>query len=436
MGEVRFFYLCLVVFFINTFIFFEQKITSISSNQENIILNRPERQHRSCRRWAQNFRNFFMSNKPSISFCIADIKFNDNTLKICEFGQGIFSTFRGYDSLHGRGKMWILAYEYLAQFKKPIWLVSQMVNKKNMADVAIEDLKKTGGNAFTSLLELQNDPIFQRAASLNSNICPRNISDFSGIVIVRKLSPFLQSFIQQYPNILVVDEKSSRFVGSKYETNILFKSSTHLLTYRPRFQICRKHEKTLPLEAIIKNIPAQYYVIKPVNSSMGKGIVMVEKNNLAHTLSIICRKNKDLPTTNEPTLEYWKHDKSSMFLVEEFVPSKPIYANDKWYDPTMRIAFIVSEDGNGTDMAFLDAYWKLPAKALTEEGTLTEKHKSHIVKGGQSSCLVSREDFAQVSKLLHPMLLAFFAKMESNCMLGSNNILRTLKINAVRSCCR
>ncbi len=349
---------------------------------------------------------------PSISFCIADIKFDGEKLKICEFGQGVFSTFRGYDTLHGKGALWSLVWAYLAQFKKPVLVVSSQLNGTNMERIAVDELRQRGGNVFSSLSDLIKDKRFKQIVAQDKDKQERmTISDYSGFVIVRQDSFYIQNFIKKYPSILFFDEKSSRFVGNKRLTHLLFDGDSDLMQYRPRCKICSKNKCVSQAMAIFKDMPSEKYVIKPINSSMGRGIAIVEKDFLKDALFCVASKKSELPVLKDSALDYWQLDKNDSFLVEEFVASMPVYVNDKWYDPTMRVAFIVTTESGATRVTFLDAYWKLPAKAISEDGTLTEVHKSHIVKGGKSSCVVSLDDYTCVTRILDGVLPKVFNKM-------------------------
>ena len=58
-----------------------------------------------------------------ISFGVADMKYDGRQVKICEFGDGAFSAFVGYDLLYGTGAMWKKFWKYLKRFHAPIWLI-------------------------------------------------------------------------------------------------------------------------------------------------------------------------------------------------------------------------------------------------------------------------------------------------------------------------
>jgi hypothetical protein len=300
----------------------------------------------------------------------------------------------------------------MAQFNKPIWFVLPRLNDKNINDIAIDELEKIGGRVYSSLLALKKDDLFKKLAEQKcDNISKTKISDFSTIVFVRKCAKCLQGFMRKYPHVLIIDETSAWFVGNKYFTHLLFCDDEYLMKFRPRCAVCLKWSLMAKIRQIIRKLACDYCVIKPIDASMGRGIVIVESKKLEETLKNFFKKNDTASDKQASEVAYWQHDKNDTFLIEEFVPSKYICVDGKWYDPTMRVAFMVVVDNGNMKIDFLDAYWKLPSKALTEEGALTEVHKSHVMKGGKSSCAVDRDDFKRVSAILNDVLLKLFKKM-------------------------
>jgi hypothetical protein len=81
-------------------------------------------------------------------------------------------------------------------------------------------------------------------------------------------------------------------------------------------------------------------------------------------------------TYTDEAYTFWNTYKESHFLVEEMVLSKPLVVDQKIYDPTMRVIFMLHYFNGAIKIDYLASYWKLPSKSLSEEGTLTERHKS------------------------------------------------------------
>ena len=98
-------------------------------------------------------------------------------------------------------------------------------------------------------------------------------------------------------------------------------------------------------------------------------------------------------------------------LSEEDRSQKPIIIDEKIYDPTMRIVFVLYNNHGVAQVNFLGAYWKLPANSLDEQASLTERHKSKIYSGRTSSARVDAQDFENVKKILEPVLCTAYLKM-------------------------
>ncbi len=353
--------------------------------------------------------------QADISFCIADLKFDGQNIKICEFGQGSRSSFKGYNALYGKGKAWTALWEYLAKFQKPFWIVTPgnyAIAKKNI-NFNLNDLEKFGGQLITSLGALDNPQYLKKyvkGSSSSINTCA--ISSYDGIVITNQASfskSFLTQFNLRHPNILIADQATAVFVNSKYETNELFKHP-ELQKYRPKSIICRCiYDKKLARN-IAKKLNCDKYVIKPLNASCGNGIIIVERIKLDRELKKIL-VDKSTLDPDDPAYQYWISTKNKNFLVEEFISSKIILMDNKHYDATMRVIFVLSHDMNNINIDFLGAYWKLPSMPLEEYGGLTKMHKSNINKDRKSSAMVTPQDFELVKKEMTKAMCKAYALM-------------------------
>jgi len=180
---------------------------------------------------------------------------------------------------------------------------------------------------------------------------------------------------------------------------------------------------------IIQDLKCSWFVIKPLRSSAGNGVIITQKSKLAKVLKLILDKYRNnLPYDNtnffnpyKPlTYTYWKHDRNSHFIVEEYVPSKLITVNKKRYDATMRVVFVMHYDRGNISLSVLDSFWKRPVKSVDEDGTFREKYISkHAPNAKQSEGLqVSKRDHRAVKSILqgfmpkvyHNMLIDFYQK--------------------------
>ena len=336
------------------------------------------------------YQSTFSNPYPDdISFCIADLKFDGEKIKICELGQSFTSTFKGYDKIYGRGQMWTKFWHLMGSLNYPLWFFSSNYLKKEFAPDAFE---KTGGHTARILNELKPaSPKF--------------------ILIARGKSDDLRIIKQRYPDCIVVDAATKKFVSNKYETGRLFEDQ-NLAPYKPQFTLVPKNYTPTLAYDITKKIASPFLVIKPTNASLGRGIVIIEPQQLDAILRIVL-KQKSSYKQDTQSLSYWESDHEKFFIVEEFVPSKTIYVDNKPYDPTMRVAFVLFNHNGVMQINFLDAYWKLPAQALNERGSITQRHKSHIESGKQCSAPVDTHDFEIVKEQLSLLLPQIYLKILS-----------------------
>ena len=81
---------------------------------------------------------------------------------------------------------------------------------------------------------------------------------------------------------------------------------------------------------------------------------------------------------------YWLKSREDTFLIEKYYPSdclsfshpledEKASLGEYRYDATMRLAFILQYNEGKMSYHCLGGFWKLPSKALEEDGTLNEK---------------------------------------------------------------
>lgn len=372
--------------------------------------------------------------KAEISYMFADIKLDAHgSVKILELGQGKNAGGKGHEHLYGKGEIWKTFWNYLVQFNKPIWFVgpNPHTNFAAYQRFAWETLKNSGGYFEPSLESLEHAVLFKQMSSSYHVLCPSNIDSYSGIIVFRRRDDCsikqlkkLEKFRECHQDFLTLDRVSRPFAAHKALMSVLFKDS-YLERYRPKSGLFLKKYYPELAQEIIRAFDCSYFVIKPLNSGKGNGIIMVQADQLDHTLKSILNqengkeevlRNQDTSHFNHApksayTFAYWKKDKNESFIVEEFVCSKNIYVKNKAYDPTMRILFAVSFDRGKTSFKLLNTYWKLPRKSLHEVGTFTEKHKSKIYEQKRCSVKVTMSDERHVEHVLSPVMQAAFKKM-------------------------
>lgn len=344
-----------------------------------------------------------------ISFCIVDLKYDGTDIKICEFGEGLESRFKGYDALGYEHTIWSMLWDYLATFNVPVWFTSKQT--QHNYDYSLKHFVSHGGKLTSALYSLPADKDFQRTLKTYKY---RPYNPFAGIVISRNIqlhSSVLDTFKAKYKHMILLGQATSSIVRSKYHTSKFFECPT-LAPYKPAFKIYPKKYTPLLAQNIITDLASDIVVIKPLDAALGHGIILIEKENLDDTLKLILKNHNDLEAyASDMSYYYWKKDFKEFFIVEAYAPSKAIYLDDKPYDPTMRVMFCMHNYQGLMSINFFDAYWKLPRKSLEEEGSLTEKHKSQIKPNHIGSLPVSYQDFEMVKALLCKALPEFYLKM-------------------------
>jgi hypothetical protein len=344
-----------------------------------------------------------------ISFCIADLKYDGTSIKICEFGEGLESRFKGYEALNKDRSIWSMLWSYLSTFNVPVWFTGKL---KGSYDYDIKKFQAMGGTLIPNIHSIKSDDHFKQILK-NHYKHPRRSAP-AGIIALRSLllhSSILEDFNAKYPHMILLGQTTNRFVRSKYQTNKLFECN-ELAQYKPKFKICTKTYASALANSIIKELGGDVFVIKPVDAALGHGVIMVEKGDLDETLRILFRDTNELERFKQDiSYYYWKKDTKKFFIIEEYAPSKIIYINNEPYDPTMRVIFAMHNWAGNIVINFFDAYWKLPTKSLIAEGSLTEKHKSSVKSGGLCSLPVDYDDFEMVKALLSRALPELYLKM-------------------------
>lgn len=347
-----------------------------------------------------------------IGFCIADIKFDGTSVKICEFGQGTVSQFNGYDALYSKGAMFVLAWNVLHGLHSKCVVIGAD-NIGNLSSIyALPVLCQREKVCVPSYDKLSAHP--KKKMTLTRGMSPQFIESYDGIAATFDTHILKDTLSKQKTmskgHYIILDRATTYWVNNKSLTDELF-DNEGLRLFRPGCCECDKKIGQYELQAIMELMPSDYYVIKPLNASRGRGVVMLHRQELCTTIQTLFSKGATMLKAKDQAFAYWPSDKNKTFLLEQFYASKSLVVDGHPYDPTMRVVFILSNNAGKTQVTFLDAYWKLPEKSLDQDGSMTEKHKSHIIKKSVSSCIVDRDDFKKVTMLLEPVLIRVYEKM-------------------------
>jgi len=342
------------------------------------------------------------------SFWIIDLKFDDQTneLKICELGNGRYAGFKGYHALYGQGVIWQRFWRFLELLHIPLWYVGSSFERETLRGKNV--INGTSIPLITNFSPTKN-------SRFNGIFDPQNILSHDGLLVFHSSKTSkenTQSIKKRFPRIMQLNEATNRFISNKKETNLLFEGDSQLMHYKPKFKIYKKQYYPTLAEQIMNDLACKIFVIKPLNSSQGNGIIIVEKENLDETLKLIFSTDGSLEKfKTNPSYYFWKKDSNKEFLVEEYAQSKKILVGKNYYDPTMRVVCFLYNHNGYVRSTFFASYWKLPEKPLNKEGSLTQKHKSKIIPGKSCSARVAAADFETVSTMLSEALPRLYTKM-------------------------
>lgn len=373
-----------------------------------------------------------------ISYLFADVKFDPahNALKFLEFGQAKNGGFRTWDAIFNTGEIWENFWGYLATHRLPMMYVGALpsnaiINKIGLTlqeKVSWDTFARVGGKGFSSLYDLERSPFFKSVIQQKKAFDSRDIQSYKGILVFkyrddRELTHYnaLESFKKRHPDVLVLDDSSRPYAANKELFNLVF-DEEDLLKYRPKAGTFDKIYSPRVVNEIKSSFDANLFVIKPVNSGMSNGVVVVSRDMLDKSIKRISREVATVHAdgfnyrpVDTVTWDYWKGDRNKKFLVEEYVESKLIQVGDDMYDPTMRVIFALQHDKGEIKWELLASWWKLPANPIDADCTFTEKcvskFRSDLKELSRKHLTVSSDDLVVLRNLLDDVLPKVYCKM-------------------------
>jgi len=361
----------------------------------------------------------FLKNscKPAdISCMIVDLKYNpdkEHPIKILEFGRLEMSRFKGHNSLYPPGIIWTKFWNYLNSFELPIWYAGYGYPNDHILR-SLDYLKELNGTHKHTFAEIKQDGQFIQAKNKKINtqtFDPTQIKNYKGIIISKcHTGNALIKLRKKYPNFIIVNNKSVLYCANKHKASKLF-NNQELIHYKPKWKTYPAKYTSRLANQILKDLQTDTVVIKPTTSSKGRGIIIVDKKDLDKTLKKIFKDKTKTKKHPDIAYNYWATHKKKIFLVESCEKSKPIVINNKNYDGTMRIIFIITQNNNNINFEIISSYWKLPLKSLDQQGTLLEKHKSKIKEKQICSARASDKDIKNIEKILKSILIKIYKKM-------------------------
>jgi len=308
-----------------------------------------------------------------ISYLVADVKYSqEDGLKICEVQHGILSAVHGDLYLLGEdGNISPMIADFLDSFPMKKWAAGLIYPPLKRSLVAKEwDIQE-------SMKMLLKDLTFLECAALPPTD-PFSITSYTGIVygtfdVVQNFNYYKKA----YPGILFIDAATFPYWRDKYKMNTLFDLNSELKQYKADWKLYPKKHDSLLSKRIQEEMPSEFYVIKPRREVLANGVIVVANRDLANVLQMILEPKASLQEHPDKKYAYWWKNRDDTFLIEKYYKSDDLYCAPcgvKFhYDATMRLAFILQHDREKMTYQSLGGFWKLPSKALEEEGTLNEK---------------------------------------------------------------
>ena len=311
-----------------------------------------------------------------VSFLIVDLKWHETRgAQVCEIQQGLKSTFRGYRMLYGENEQ--MAEKVLGVLNR--YYEKSWVCDRNFADPGFKEkfAKDSHWSCFKSLERL-SDPDEFLLKALPPPTDFSSLKDYRGFVFLSRLYNMnRETFRSIYPGMVLIDNAFQSCVGNKYNMSKLLIGNPYTEAHKPMWKYYHITEENLA-ERILKDIPSDLLVIKPLKEYCARGVIILKREDLKETLEYLFEgKNKKVEVT-DPAYEYWKNGTSSEFIVEEFIESEPVFVPHlgKTYIPTIRLVFLLFYDKGEIQIDCMGGYYNLPRVSLEEGGSLNEICKS------------------------------------------------------------
>ncbi len=314
-----------------------------------------------------------------ITLLIVDLKYNEKQgVKICEIQPGSLSVFNGIDYIHdGYGLVPKMFCKFIKHFQTLGWFVFHDISDNKFKDILLEK----GWSTEESLETMLQNPFFVSLARTPVKD-PHNLADYHGVLWARQWKTMsMEDFRNNFPGIILIDGAVFPYKGDKFKMSHLLTTDERLIKLKPMWNAYPKVFSQELVQQIVQDIPSNILVIKPMKSTRGNGVIIIQKDDLEPTLKYILTEDKvTLDNNPDPSYNHWGHDHCNGFIVEEFIESDPVRAphlDNNLYDPTMRVVFALIYHQKKMNVVFFEGNWKLPKISLSEPGTLTEKHRSY-----------------------------------------------------------
>lgn len=341
---------------------------------------------------------------------VADLKYSAKQgIKICEIQQGSLSVFKGdtfrnpeEESIHKE------LLRTLSSYNKNGWVVSNCIADKNLVSTLAQSFFWQNSKDIVALVSDEN--FMNQAKQPAKDI--HDLSSYQGFLYISwsHLSA-IYDFEKRFPGMIVIDKSSFPFWIDKYQMTELF-SDKSLSKYKPKWGNYKKEYTERLATKIAEDLQCDTFVIKPRGEFLGNGVIIAQRQELDEILLYITSKKGSLADSVDPAYSAWKNDPFDSFIVEEFITSDLItipHLENKVYQPTMRVAFLLVYNQHRHHVHFLGGYWKTPLLSIYEDGNFMQKNKD-ICKHPYY-CAVDTEIMKLVQKELSTALPLLHSKM-------------------------
>lgn len=312
-----------------------------------------------------------------ICYMVADLKYNAKQgVKICEVQQACLSLFNG-DTFRNKEEESIHKelVRTLSQYNQNGWVVANTLADRNLVDTLS---RSSSWHCSKDIIELLRNPDFKKQSKQPAKDI-YDCSSYQGFLYINwsQLYP-IYDFEKRFPGMIVIDKSSFPFWIDKYKMTQLFAEDTLLATFKPKWGNYKKIYTHELAAQIAQDLGGDTFVIKPRGEFLGKGVIITKRQNLDEVLFYIINKEGNLAENEDPAYTAWKKDPFDSFIVEEFITSDPIiipHLDNKIYQPTMRVAFLLVYHNERHHVHFLGSYWKTPVLSLDQEEDFMKQNK-------------------------------------------------------------
>lgn len=358
-----------------------------------------------------------------VCFLVADLKYNaQQGVKICEIQQACLSLFNGdavcsveEESIHKE------LLRILSLYNKNGWVVANGMADKNIVSALASSFS---WRTPQDMIALCSDAHFMNCAKQPVTDM-YDLSSYQGFLYAKGSDLcVIDDFAQRFPGVIVIDKSSFPFWIDKYQMTQLFAEDELLSPFKPKWGNYKKIYTPELAAQIAYDLQGDTFVIKPRGEFMGKGVIIVQRQDLDEVLYYITTKSGRLAESKDSAYVAWKKDFFDSFIVEEFVTSDPIaisHLENRTYQPTMRVAFLLVYNKQRHHVHFLGGYWKTPLLSLDEEGDFMQKNKDicklpYYCAVDANTMQLVQQELSIALPILHKKMLQFCAnRAEEYC---------------------